>query len=186
MSTTGLCVALFVSMIFFVQTVFSVAGFFMGFDLDSGDGMNVDSDAGIQGTPDGFFGLTMHDILSFKGFLHFLFGFSWSWACFGLTNIFTTLLATFIGIFCVVILALLYKKLSSLETESTNENLDALVSRVASVYSLFDDGSFLGSVYYNGDYREILMFSDDEVAVGDQVIVDKIEDGAVIVRKPKF
>lgn len=184
MNNTGLVVALFVSLIFVVQTVLSLAGGFLNFDFDDGDGLNGDSlGDGIEGSPDGVFGVTMNDLFTLKGFLNFMFGFSWSWACFGLSNIFVTLLAVAVGVFCAFILAFLYKKIAAIETEAFHEDIEQLVSRNGAVYSVFEDGSVLISIFYNGDFKELHAYPENEVTVGDQVSVVRIDDGAIIVKK---
>ena len=184
MNNTGLAVALFVSLIFIVQTILSMAGSFMDVDMESGDGLDGDSlGDGIEGSPDGVFGVTMNDLLTLKGFLNFMFGFSWSWACFGLSNIFVTLLAVAVGVFCAFILAFLYKKIAAIETETFHENVEQLVSRMGTVYSVFEDGSVLISIFYNGDFKELHAYPENEVAVGDEISVVRIDDGAIIVRK---
>ena len=183
MNSTGLCVALFVSLIFVFQLIINIAGFFMNFEIVTTD---LDDDI-VDSKTNGVFGIKAQDILSVRGFLNCLFGFSWSWAYFGLDNIWTLILATFIGVFSAIVFVWIYKKLSKFESVPTYENLNNLVSRVVTVYSKFDDGSLLGTVYFNNDYRELHMYSEDEdFEEGDQMIVDRIEDNLIIVRKAKF
>ena len=184
MDKTGLYVAIFMSLIFVLQTIMAMAGSFLDLDMDSGDGLDADSlGDGVEGS-DGVFGVTKNDLFTLKGLLHFLFGFSWSWACFGISNSFTMILAVAVGIGCTFTLGWLYKKLAGLESENVNEDVKALVSRIGTIYSVFEeDGSVLVSIFYNGDYKEIHAYPEGDVTDGDQVYVARIDDGAVIVKK---
>ena len=54
---------------------------------------------------------------------------------------------------------------------------------MGTVYSVFEDGSVLISIFYNGDFKEIHAYPENEVAVGDEISVVRNDDGAIIVRK---
>lgn len=180
MNTTGLIVAIFVSFIFVVKLVLS----FIGIDTDVGDS---DFDTGDINTSD--FGMEWSDFFSLKGFLNFMFGFSWSWACFGMDNgiwVFNI----FVGFCCVAILFYLYKYMSKLEVESTNEPKTNLVNRYGSVYTVYSDHEssengvkFAAQIVYNGSMSMIEMYTHDNISVGDTIIVDEVTENGIIKAK---
>ena len=130
-SKVGFLVAIFISAIFFGKFVLSITGFNIDSLTDADVSSDVDTTTDVPSST--VFGLSISDILSLKGFLHFMFGFSWSWACFGLSSFYSAI-AVFVGLLCVILLAYLYKMMSKLETESTNENKNNLIDRMGYLF----------------------------------------------------
>lgn len=175
MNTTGLIVAIFVSVIFVFKLVFS----FLGTDTDTSVGDYDTSD----------FSIGWSDIISLKGFLNFMFGFSWSWACFGLENG-MWVFDIFIGFSCVAILVYLYRLMSKLEVESENEPKTNLLNRYGSVYTVYSDHDstengvkFVSQIVYNNSMSMIEMYTNDNVSVGDTIIVSEVTDSGIIKAK---
>lgn len=175
MNTAGLIVAIFVSIIFLLKFVLS----FLGGDTDTSTEYHDASD----------FSIGWSDIISLKGFLNFMFGFSWSWACFGLENG-MWLFDIFMGFACVAILVYLYRLMSKLEVESENEPKSNLLNRYGSVYTVYSDHEssengvkFVAQIVYNNSMSMIEMYTHDNVSVGDTVIVTEVTDGGIIKAK---
>lgn len=168
MNITGLIIAIFVSILFLLKFILAC----FGFDNDTIN--DVDS------SEFGGFGLSWSDMISLKGFLHFTFGFSWSWACFGI-NDYWSIFAIFIGIICMLLLAFTYKMISKLDSENKNEPLSNLGGRVGTVYSYFkDSGKVIIQIKYNNKLDIIEAFSSDKLNVGDSVIVSQVINNKII------
>lgn len=178
MDYTGLIVAIFVSIIFILKFIMAC----FGFDTDSMDDIDV-TENGITSST---FGLTWSDVLSLKGFLHFMFGFSWSWACFGINEYFS-LIAVLVGIICVILLAFTYKLISKLDAENKNEPLTNLLGRTGTVYATIKNDStykkILCQIVFNNKLDTIECLTTEKVSVGDNVRVTTILNGNLIVNK---
>lgn len=180
MDTTGLIVAIFMSIIFLLK--FFLACF--GFDSDT---INDVDGTECGTTTVNSYGLDTSDIISLKGFLHFMFGFSWSWACFGV-NGYYSILAIGVGLVCVILLAFTYKFISKLDVETKNEPLSNLAGRKGSVYYVLknDDGSInkvLCQIKYNDKLDIVEAFTDDNVNTGDSVYVNGVFNNSHITIK---
>ena len=174
MNDTGLIIAIFISVIFIINTLISCFS-----PIGDFDGGSVGGD-----------GFDIGDYFSFKGFLHFVFGFSWSWAVWGINTFNTALLAVGIGIICVVALALLYKFLFKLEApEHEKEPLSNLKGKTGTIYSIVDvnpdntNKAYLGNIIYNNEYQQLLMSSKDSFKTGDQFIVKNVINDYIEISK---
>lgn len=172
MDTVGLIVAIFITLLFLLKFTLGFLGFSSDMELSEGD----------------LFDVEWSDVFSLKGFLNFMFGFSWSWACFGLEN-YKWIIAILIGVACVVILAYTYYFLSKLEVEGVNEDINNLKGRKGTVYTIYgtEDNGFRKiacELLYNDKIEIMEVFTQDMVSVGDSVIVTEIfEDVIIYVKK---
>jgi membrane protein implicated in regulation of membrane protease activity len=170
MNTAGLIVAIFISVFFIGNAVLACVGP-IG-DVDAG---------GIE--TDGF---DIGDFFSFKGFLHFMFGFSWCWAVWGLNELKYVLIAVGVGILCVILLAFIYRWLFKLESkENKREDLKNLIGRVGEIYTPLDIDSdikkYIITIMYDGSVEQFTVNSGKLFNTGDKCVVTEVVDTYITI-----
>lgn len=152
--------------IFILQTILSIVIGDFDFDIDF-DG-NVDFDGS--------------DILSFKGLIHFLMGFS-GWLM--LADKFQTTFplignmwgAVLVGLVLMIVLYYTYKFCYKLRSEGTHLEKEGLVDLVGTVY-LAGDCYYYITVDIGGCTTELKVYCNDHVfKKGDKVIIKSYKDG---------
>lgn len=167
--------ALVSSVIFALQAV----GTFIGFDAD-GD-FDVDSDF----DSDGF------HIVSIKTIVCFILGFGWTGVLFWQTiesRLLLALLAFFVGLAFMLIIAFLFKWVMKLDKDNTF-NIEKTVGHAAKVYLRIpakraDSGKVLVSL--DGSMHELEALTDDTEPIptgGSVVVVSTIKDSMVLVKQ---
>lgn len=152
--------------IFILQTVLSIIIGDFGFDI------NFDGNIDFDGS----------DILSFKGFIHFLMGFS-GWlmladkfqATFPLVgNLWGGIL---VGFTLMIVLYYIYKFCYKLRNEGTHLEKEELVNLVGTVY-LAGDFYYYITVNIGGCTTEVKVYCNDPVfKKGDKVVIKSYKDG---------
>lgn len=172
MNETGLIVAIFISAVFIVNALISCLSPAGDFNTTNFEGTGFDID----------------DLFSFKGFLHFMFGFSWSWAVWGLSTIEKTLLAIGVGLVCVILLSLVYRFLFKLEAnEHVKEPIENLKGRQGTIYSIIDDKNdiktYYGNILYDGEYNMFMISSKEKFNIGEQFTVINVVNNYIEISK---
>ena len=136
--------ALFSTGIFIVQFILS---FFIG-ELD------LDTDIDLDG--DGVDDFSIGDLVSFKGLIHFLIGFSWTmWFSRDSNQWIAACCATGVGLIFVFILSLTYKLAIKLKNEIEPEKGNDLVGRSAEIYLKGEENRYTVYTTINGAKREL-------------------------------
>lgn len=140
-------IALFSTGLLVIQFILSFLVFGLDFDTD----IDLDSD--------GFSDFTMSDLISFKGILHFLVGFSWTmWFSRDENQFLAACIAVIVGLLFVVILGFVYRWAKTFENKIKPEDGKDLIGRKIEIY-LKTDNSYLGYTEINGSKREIKVYS---------------------------
>lgn len=162
----GIYVFGIIAVLFFIQFLMSI----IGSDLD----ISTDLDTS--------------DIFSFKGIMHFLFGFSLIWSLSGIDSLTGIIIAVITGVIFVISLGWLYRFIyKNLSNEIVAEKLEDLVGRPAKIYIMLDNQHAIIKTTINGAEREIdakfkLAFDDDNLPEsGDVVNIVKVENNVLIV-----
>lgn len=172
MNETGLIVAIFISAVFIINALISCLSPIGDFDVG-------------EISTDGF---DIGDFFSFKGFLHFMFGFSWSWAIYGLNTTKSVIIAIGVGLVCIILLSLVYKFLFKLEAnEHIKEPIENLKGRQGVIYSIIDDTKndklYYGNIMHDNEYDILLMHSKDTFNIGEQFVVKNVINQYIEISK---
>jgi hypothetical protein len=147
--TLYFALALFSTGIFVVQFLLSM--FVADTDFDT------DTDIDLDGSAD----FSMSDLVSFKGLIHFLIGFSWTmWFWQDGNQFVAAMVAVAVGLVFVLVLAFVYWGALHLKNEIRPERGDDLIGREGEVYLRNRDGSYLIYTEINGTRRELKVYHD--------------------------
>jgi len=147
--TLYFALALFSTGIFVIQFLLSMFVADTDFDTDA----DVDFDSGAD--------FSVSDLVSFKGLIHFLIGFSWTmWFWRNENQFVAALVAVGVGLAFVFVLALVYWGALHLKNEIRPERGEDLVGREGEVYLKNQDGSYLIYTKINGARRELKVYHD--------------------------
>lgn len=139
-------------------------------------GGNTDLDVDLDGELD----MNIGDIVSFKGLIHFIMGFS-GWLCIRHSiEWYDYLIAVVLGIAFMIILYVLYKACLKLQYEPVSSEIGDLVGRIGVVTIPCKDRYYLNVVTKNAHYEEVLVYPEDlekEYSVGTWVTITKYENG---------
>lgn len=164
--------ALFSTGIFIVQFILS---FFIG-ELD------LDTDIDLDG--DGVDDFSIGDLISFKGLIHFLIGFSWTmWFSRDSNQWIAALIAVAVGLIFVIILASVYRLALKLEHRVIPETGRMLVGRDVEVYVHLRDNQYTAFVVINGSKTEIKVFSESnkEYSPGECTTITKFKNNNYLI-----
>lgn len=153
--------------IFIIQLIISGLGI-ADTDLDVDFDGNIDFDVG--------------DLVSFKGFLHFLLGFS-SWLM--LTNYISALniiIACIVGIVFVLLLYFIYKLCLKFDYEPKVESKQDLIGKLVTVYLPYPNGYCVCKLN-TPVYTEIGCKADCEVKAGDVLVIKEYKNGIYCISK---
>lgn len=166
--TLYFALALFSTGIFVVQFLLSM--FVADTDFDS------DTDVDLDGSTD----FSMSDLVSFKGLIHFLIGFSWTmWFWEGENQFIAAIVAVGVGLIFTIVLALVYWGALHLKHEVRPEYGEDLVGREGEIYLKNQDGSYLIYTKINGGRRELKVYHDGpkEFQTGEIVRISSYSNG---------
>lgn len=166
--TLYFALALFSTSIFVIQFVLSMFVFDTDFDTDT----NVDFD--------GSGGFSMSDLVSFKGLIHFLIGFSWTmWFWKDGNQFIAAMVAVGVGLVFMLVLAFVYWGALHLKHEVRPERGEDLVGREGEIYLKNQDGSYLIYTEINGSRRELKVYHDEdkEFQTGEVVRISSYSNG---------
>lgn len=162
---------LLASSVFFIGQ-FVLSFFFGDSELDA----DIDSDLDAD-----LYGLSTSDIISFKGILHFIIGFSLTLTLFGGVNLVSLLIALLVGVSFTILLALLYRFIYSLEQHQTYPD-DKFENYHAEVI-YFKQSNLSGecALTLNGKWTTLPLISDIPLKYGDKIIVSGTKNFAKFV-----
>lgn len=140
-------------------------------DLDTDFDLDADGDIDIG------FG----DIVSFKGLIHLLMGFT-AWIdtkslCGGTITYMDYFIGAALGIVFVIILFYLYKFLMKLNYQPSNKKEKDLVGTEGTVYLSMRKGKYVITVPTNNGTVQIDAYSKYPYYAGDKVVITKFENG---------
>lgn len=153
--------------IFIIQAILSHLGF-IETELD----VDFDSNADFS----------VSDLLSFKGLLHFIMGFSGWLMLSGKVTTLTISCACCAGVIFVIILYFVYKLCMKFQSEPTTKSKNALIGEVVIVYVPLPNGNCICKVDVP-NYTEITCKADIEVQVGDILTIKSYKDGIYYISK---
>ena len=165
-------IALFSTGLLVVQFVLS----FIISDLDLDTDIDIDAD--------GIGDFSMSDVVSFKGLLHFLVGFSWTmWFSKDENQFIAACIAVAVGILFMLILGLAYKWAKTFEHRIQPEEGKDLIGRKIEIYLKSGDYCYLGYTEINGSQREIKVYSQRSVNynIGDTTKIIDFYDGKYFI-----
>lgn len=171
-------VALIGSLIFLVQTIFTLIG---GFDAD---GINIDSD-GVFDQIDAPF-----QFFSFRNLINFMLGFGWTGVAFhsDIPNRFLLItLSVIVGLGFIFIFFVLIKQISKLAEDNTF-HYEKLLNKTGNVY-LRIPGNMSGKgkiqISVNGTSRDLDAMTEENESLpsGTSIRVEKIIDKTIVVKK---
>lgn len=149
--------------IFIVQFILSNLGF--------GD---TDIDIDLDGDID----FDVSDLLSFKGLIHFLMGFSGWLMLSGTVNVFTIIIAIILGIGFMVGLYFIYKVCMKFNSEPTIKTGTELIGETATVYLPYLKNKYICILK---DSREIVCSSELPLEIGSSVCINSYISGIYYV-----
>lgn len=125
---------------------------------------------------DGDVDFDVSDLLSFKGALHFVMGFSGWLMIIGKINTFTIIAACAIGVVFMVVLYFVYRLCMRFNSEPTRKEGKDLIGRVVTVYCPLSMG-MCSCAIENPDYVEIICKANRKVKPGEVLKITSYEDG---------
>ena len=149
--------------IFIVQFILSNLGF--------GD---TDIDIDLDGDVD----FDVSDLLSFKGLIHFLMGFSGWLMLSGTVNVFTVVIAIILGISFMVGLYFIYKVCMKFNSEPTIKTGVELIGEIATVYLPYSENKYICILK---DSREIVCSSELPLKIRRSVRINSYISGIYYV-----
>lgn len=141
--------------IFIVQFCLS----FVGSDLD------VDFDGDID--------FSVSDLVSFKGLIHFLMGFSGTLMCIGKSSPLSIVFAIFIGVTFMVLLYSIYQFALMLKHEPKFLYGEELIGISAKVYLPYNSKDYYCILSHPGAPSELICRATREVEIGETVVISK-------------
>lgn len=155
-------VALFSTAVFLIQAIITL---FLG--IDSGSDVDFDS-------PDGG-GMDISDIVSFKGLIHFLLGFSWTGVFNGFETFMEVTIAVVIGLLFVIGLAYLYKKMLSLGEIVEHQKPEEVIGQKTEIIHYYK-GVGKAFILLDGAKQEVTIRGDESLKNGDMVVLTNYKD----------
>lgn len=153
-------IAIIVYSLFLIQFIISLLGIDIDFDVD------------FDGTPD----FTASDLISFKGLVHFLMGYS-GYLCLSNNYIwYNQIVAVLIGVLFLVILYYCYKFILKLQHHPTVQEGSDLIG-VRGIVQLKLDNYYLVGVQISGITTQIKCISDKSYCIGDVVLIKQFIKG---------
>ncbi|MDD3773035.1 MAG: NfeD family protein [Weeksellaceae bacterium] len=171
-------VALISSLIFLIQTIFTLIG---GFDTD---GISADFDGNLDHVDVPF------QFFSFRNLINFMLGFSWTGIAFysDISNhFFLVLLAVIVGVVFIFLFFVLIKQITKLAEDNTFQHKN-LLHKTGTVY-LTIPGNMSGvgkiQVSVNGTSHELAAMTEEteRLPSGTPIQVEKIKEKTIIVKK---
>lgn len=153
-------IAIIVYSLFLIQFIISLFGVDTDFDVD------------FDGTPD----FTASDLISFKGLVHFLMGYSGYLCLTGDYTWYNQIIAVLIGVLFLVILYYCYKLMLKLQHHPTVQEGSDLVGARGIVQLKMDNCYFVG-VQINGVTTQIRCISENSYSIGDIVLIKQYLKG---------
>lgn len=163
---------------YYILGIISYGIFIIQFILSSFGFLETDLDVDFDGNTD----FSVGDLLSFKGLIHFLMGFS-GWLM--LSDKITTLTiscACGAGIIFMILLYFIYKLCMKFNSEPTMKSKTDLIGEVVMVYVPLPNGNCVCKVD-SPSYTEIICKADTEVKVGDILTIKSYKDGIYYISK---
>lgn len=164
---------------YYILGIISYGIFILQFGLSflGGDSeMDTDIDVDFDGDGD----LSMSDLVSFKGLIHFLMGFSGWLMLQGSTSWVCIIFAIFVGVLFAVMLALIYKLALRLQSSPTKKYGKELVGTSVTIYLTMESISAshcICTVCNGGITEEINCVAATPVKVGDVRIILDYKNG---------
>jgi hypothetical protein len=130
---------------------------------------------------DGDYDFSINDLVSFKGLIHFLMGFSGFIMLCGKVNIPITIVAIVIGVVFVILLAIVYKMAMKLNHEYVPKAGIELIGTLATVYIIKPEPDSLHCICLLPTYQEINCIATEPVEIGDVRIIKGYTNGVYII-----
>lgn len=157
---------------YYILGVISYGIFIVQFILSNFGWGDTDLDVDFDGEAD----FSVSDLVSFKGLVHFVMGFS-SWLMItGKITAATVSIAVLVGLIFVFILYLVYKLCMKLNSEPTVKQGSDLVGKKVIVYSVLSEGKCM-CFPMNESYYEIICKCTTPVKPGEIRTIDSFESG---------
>ena len=150
---------------YYVLGIISYGIFIIQFGLSFLGFGDLDIDIDLDGDVD----FDISDLLSFKGLIHFLMGFSGWLMAGGTVNLPAIVAAILMGFVFMIMLYLLYKICMKFNTESTIKTGIKLIGTTATVYVPYLDNKYICLLK---DGREIVCTSEDPLEAGNTVRIN--------------
>lgn len=166
-----------VSLIFIIQSIMTFVG------MDATDGVDADFNSDLSGTDAPF------QLFSFRNFINFLLGFSWTGISFYNTihnKAFLIAVSLVIGISFILVFFFLIKQIQKLSEDNTF-NIDYTLNKTAQVYLTIPEsktGKGKIHVSINGAFHELDAITENEkIVTGETVKIIKVENNILFVEK---
>lgn len=163
---------------YYILGIISYSIFIIQFILSNFGFADTDLDVDFDGNTD----FDVSSLLSFKGLIHFLMGFSGYLMVTGKVTAVTIACASAIGIAFMFLLYFIYKLCMKFNSEPTTKVGNDLIGEVVTVYIPLPNGNYLCTVNAP-DYMEITCSSDTSLSVGDKLIIKSYKDGVYYISK---
>lgn len=129
---------------------------------------------------DGDMDFSFSDLISFKGLIHFLMGFSGWLMVTREINFFTILIACVIGFFFVLVLYFIYKLAMEFQCTPTKKSGVELIGNIVHIYLTLEsisDEHCICTIYNGGVTEEINCIAASPVKIGDVRIILDYKNG---------
>ena len=163
---------------YYILGIVSYSIFIIQFLLSNIGIGDTEFDVDIDGESD----FDFSDLISFKGLVHFVMGFSGWLMLTGKVTAVTIAGASGMGIIFMIILYYVYKLCMKFNSEPTVKAGSDLIGEVVMVYLPLSNGTCICKVNAP-EYREITCQADTEVSVGDILSIKSYKDGIYYISK---
>lgn len=163
---------------YYILGIVSYSIFIIQFLLSNIGIGDTEFDVDIDGESD----FDFSDLISFKGFVHFVMGFSGFLMLIEKVNVLTISIACVVGVALMFVLYLVYKLCMKFNSEPTVKAGSDLIGEVVMVYLPLSNGTCICKVNAP-EYREITCQADTEVSVGDILSIKSYKDGIYYISK---
>lgn len=163
---------------YYILGIVSYSIFIIQFLLSNIGIGDTEFDVDIDGEPD----FDFSDLISFKGLIHFVMGFSGFLMLIEKVNVLTISIACVVGVALMFVLYLVYKLCMKFNSEPTVKAGSDLIGEVVMVYLPLSNGTCICKVNAP-EYREITCQADTEVSVGDILSIKSYKDGIYYISK---
>lgn len=159
---------------YYILGIISYGIFIVQFALSNLGFGDTDIDIDLDGDVD----FDVSDLLSFKGLIHFLMGFSGWLMLSGTVNVFTIIIAIILGISFMVGLYFIYKVCMKFNSEPTIKTGVELIGETATVYLPYLENKYICTLK---DSREIVCSSELPLKIGSTVCINSYISGIYYV-----